>query len=190
MLLHWRAMKTLQHVGLGVAVVVATLVTGGYGGWMVDWAAGDTATVTVDSCYAHYGRQENQQVRCEGYWHRRESLDLADGPVVGVHVKPRFALVDPSLDPQPLGYLISPDSYDGTAFAVLDGDAAVVVPAAGLVLGPVGLAALLTCGLAFVLLTRRDARRPPAGPSGLMRPPAGDTELRKAVGEFKPAPPA
>jgi hypothetical protein len=161
------AMKRLQHVGLCAAVVIAALVTGGYGGWLVDWVAGDTATVTIDPCYVYYGRQETRQVRCEGYWHRQQSVNLANGPVVGVHVTPNPALVN-SQDAESLGFLITPGSYDSTAFAVLNGDAAVVVPAAHMVLGPLGLVALLTCGLAIVLRKRRGTPRAPAEPSGLM----------------------
>jgi hypothetical protein len=160
-----------RYVGLWLLTVIAALTTGAYGGWMVEWVKGNTASVQVDPCYRYYGRldasdpghRRTQHLRCEGYWQGQRSEAegggryLVGGPIVGVKIKPTPGLVNPQ-ESDPLGYHISPDSYDRTAFAVLNGDAAVVVPTTHLVLGPLGLASLLACGLILILFHRRTGR--------------------------------
>ena len=106
---------------------------------------------------------ETEHFLCESYWcvaptdEARGSYPYAVcGPVVGVKIDPAAKLVDPQ-KPHDLGYEISfrPKEY----FATLDGDAAVVLPTSHLVLGPVGMAALVVCGLALIFVTRRAYHR-------------------------------
>ncbi len=173
-------MRTARWTGLWLAAVIAALVAGGYGSWMISWITGETAIAQVDTCYVYYGNQEIEQVRCDGSWHRGAAAALRSGPVVGVPVTPNPRLAD-TTTPQPLGYRVDPGAYHRRVFAVLRGDAAVAVPTTNLVLGPLGLAGLLGCLAALTVLTWRDSSRQP---SGLLpqqptpeRDPGGEGEL-------------
>jgi hypothetical protein len=46
------------------------VITGAYGGWMIDWMVGNTVTAEIDRCYKYYGTVEMEHFRCEGYWRR------------------------------------------------------------------------------------------------------------------------
>ena len=141
----------------GVAIVAA-FVAGHFGSWVGAAITGNATLIEVDRCYLHYSRLEEQLYRCEGYWNRP---NLARGPVVGAHIDVSHAeLVDP-LSPGEFGYELRADSYDHSAFAVIRGDAAVVVPPLSLALAPLGLGATLACVVVLVApRLRRPARRP------------------------------
>jgi len=105
---------------------------------------------------------EEEQHRCEGYWGKFPQS--VSGPVVGVPIDlTRAALVDPLYQTQ-YGTEIVRESYPSSVFAVIRGDAAVVIPTANLVLAPIGLLVTVACGgvlVAPALRQRRasDARR-------------------------------
>lgn len=138
--------------------IVAAFVTGYFGSWVGAAITGNATLIEVDRCYLHYSRLEEQLYRCEGYWNRPH---LARGPVAGAHIDVSHAeLVDP-LSPGEFGYELSADSYDHTAFAVIRGDAAVVVPTLSLVLAPLALGATLACAVILIApRLRRPVHRP------------------------------
>jgi hypothetical protein len=129
---------------------------------MIAWVAGETVISQVDPCYVYYGNQENEQVRCEGSWHHGAAAALHNGSVVGVPIKPNPRLVDPTT-PKPLGYPVDPRAYDHRVFAVLRGDAAVVIPTTDLILGPLGLAGLIGCLATLTVFTWRASNGRPSG---------------------------
>jgi hypothetical protein len=147
--------KTTYYVGLWLASVVAAVMTGAFGGWMADWATGNTVSAQVGGCYQHNGWNEYPYARCDGDWHhtwsdgKGNTTYVASGPVVGVKADRHARVVNSD------GKLAG--SYAGTYFAVLNGDAAVVVPRSHLLLGPAGLVTLIACGIAFIVVRRRDA---------------------------------
>ena len=69
---------------------------------------------------------------------------------------PRF---DPTTSTD-LGYEVTPDSFDGSAFAVIRGDAAVLVPTKDLVLGPLGVLGVITCTALLLISGRRGGTAP------------------------------
>lgn len=145
---------TIARVGLWVGTVVAAVIAGVTGGWMVDWAAGNTAVVEVDRCYVYYGSAEIAHTRCEGYWHKSASggasREAVRGPVLGVHVDAQAPTVNDG-EVRDFGYEVS---YKPTkCLATLYGDAAIVIRRSHLILGPVSASILLLCGL--VMLTLR-----------------------------------
>jgi hypothetical protein len=150
-----------RYFGLWLVSVMAALVAGSSGGWMVSWLAGNTANVEIE-CYKYYGRQETVHHRCEGGWQRTQPVSdgstrfVVSGPVVGIPIRSNAKLSNPD-QRNDFGYRLEPDSYPGTVFATLTDDAAVAVPTSARIVGPLGVLVLIACGFGLILLRRRES---------------------------------
>lgn len=139
-------------------LLLSLLGIGAAGGWMAEWVTGHTRTVVVDHCYMYYGRQDDQHFRCEGYWQDRRSDNPyapyefgVRGPVVGVPIPRDTPLFDPQSS-QEFGYQLAPGAYETRYFAILNGDAAIVVPKSHLILGPTAVGVFVTCAVLLIAM--------------------------------------